>query len=76
MSHLFLIGGGRDPDGAHRTNSPFAEAVLATGRGDVALIVLDEGEDTNADERAAALVLVGLTPQIHVVSPGSPPRGL
>lgn len=76
MSHVFLIGGGRDPDGSHATNAAFARAVLATGREDVALIVLDEGEETNAGERAAALSLVGLTPEVHVVSPGSPPKGL
>jgi cyanophycinase len=76
MSHVFLIGGGRDPDGSHATNAAFARAVLATGREDVALIVLDEGEDTNAEERADALARVGLTPEVHVVSPGSPPKGL
>jgi cyanophycinase len=76
MSHVFLIGGGRDPDGSHATNAPFARTVLATGREDVALIVLDEGEETNAGERAAALALVGLTPEVHVVSPGSPPPAL
>jgi cyanophycinase len=76
VSHLFLTGGGRDPDGSHGTNVAFAEAVRATGRDDVALIVLDEGEDTRADERAAALALVGLAPELYVVSPGRPPAGL
>jgi cyanophycinase len=76
MSHLFLTGGGRDPDGTHATNRPFADAVLATGRSDVALIVLDEGEETGAGERAAALELVGLAPQVHLVSPGAPPAAV
>jgi cyanophycinase len=76
MSHVFLIGGGRDPDGAHRTNVPFAEAVLATGSNEVALIVLDEGDDTPARERAAALELVGLAPRVSIVAPGRPPTGL
>ena len=73
MSRVFLIGGGRDPDGEHGTNAAFADAVLATGRDDVALLVLDEGEDTAADERAAALERVGLAPQVTIVAPGQPP---
>jgi cyanophycinase len=76
MSHVFLIGGGRDPDGAHRTNAAFAKAVLATGRREVALLVLEEGDDTPAQERAAALSLVGLAPEVHIVAPGRPPTGL
>ena len=76
MSHVFLIGGGRDPDGAHRTNLPFAEAVRASGRDDVALLVLDEGEETGAEERAAALELVGLRPAVTIVAPGRPPAPL
>lgn len=76
MSHAFLIGGGRDPDGGHRTNVPFAEAVLATGRNDVALIVLDEGDETHAEERAAALELVGLAPEVLLVAPGRGPGPL
>jgi cyanophycinase len=76
MSHVFLIGGGRDPDGAHRTNVPFAEAVLATGDNEVALIVLDEGDDTPAREWAAALERVGLAPRVSIVAPGRPPAGL
>jgi len=76
VSHVFLIGGGRDPEGAHAINAPFARAVLATGREDVALVVLDEGETTNAEERAEGLRLVGLSPEIHVVSPRKPPSGL
>jgi cyanophycinase len=50
--------------------------VLATGRSDVALIVLDEGEETGADARAEALALVGLEPQVHVVAPGRPPSDI
>jgi cyanophycinase len=73
MFHLFLIGGGHDPDGRHQTNVPFAEAVLATGRNDVALIVLDEGVNTKAEERTAALSLVGLQPEVFLVAPGRPP---
>lgn len=76
MSHVFLTGGGRDPDGSHRTDVPFAEAVLATGRNDVALLVLDEGEETYAGERAAALELVGLAPAVTIVAPGRPPTAL
>lgn len=76
MSHLFLTGGGRDPDGSHRTNAPFARAVLATGAEDVALIVLDEGDDTRAGKRAAGLELVGLRPEVFLAAPGRPPRGV
>jgi cyanophycinase len=76
MSHVFLIGGGRDPEGGHRTNGAFAEAVLATGRREVALVVLDEGDETPAEERAAAMSLVGLAPEVHIVAPGRPPKAL
>lgn len=72
MARTFLIGGGRDPEGAHGTNRPFADAVLATGRADVALLVLDEGEATAADERAEALRVVGLEPEVTIVAPGRP----
>src|SRR5947209_20463264 len=77
MPRTFLIGGGRDPDGGHATNRPFADAVLASGRADVALLVLDEGEDTGAEERAEALRLVGLEPELTIVAPGVavPPIG-
>lgn len=76
VSHLFLTGGGRDPDGARRTNAPFAAAVLATGRREVALIVLDEGDGTPAEEWAASLEVVGLSPEVAIVAPGRPPAGL
>lgn len=72
MAHTFLIGGGRDPQGEHGTSRPFADAVLATGRADVALLVLDEGEETGADERADALRAVGLEPQVTIVGPRRP----
>ena len=70
MSHVFLTGGGRDP----AANLPFAQAVLATGSAEVALIVLDEGAETGAEDRAEALRVVGLEPEIHLVSSGRPPR--
>lgn len=70
MSRVFLIGGGRDGRAA---NAAFAEAVLAAGGPEVALVVLDEGEDTRADERTAALHAVGLAPETFVVAPGRPP---
>jgi cyanophycinase len=72
MPHTFLIGGGRDRDGSHGTNRPFAEAVLATGSGAVALLVLDEGDETDAEGRAEALRLVGLEPEVTIVAPGRP----
>jgi cyanophycinase len=76
VSHVFLTGGGRDPDGSHGTNRAFADAVLAAGANEVALIVLDDGDDTPAEEHAAALELVGLAPQLALVAPGRPPSAL
>jgi len=76
MAQTFLIGGGRDPEGTHGTNRPFADAVLATGRADVALLVLDEGEQTDAEGRAEALRAVGLEPAVTIVGPDRPAPAL
>ena len=73
MAHVFLTGGGRDPDGRHQADVPFAEAVMAMGCSHVALLVLDEGEKTIVEERAAALALVGLEPEVFLIGPGRPP---
>jgi cyanophycinase len=76
VSRAFLIGGGREPEPARLSHLPFADAVRAAGDDRVALIVLDEGDDTDVEGRATALERVGLTPDVHVVAPDRPPRPL
>jgi cyanophycinase len=75
MSHVFLTGGGRDPGGGRRVSAAFADAVRATGRDEVALLVLDEGDPTPSGEWHDALSRAGLAAEVFVVAPGRrPPR--
>lgn len=67
MARTFLTGGGRDD-----INRPYAQAVLATGAGTVAVLVLDEGEGTDVVRWESALRVVGLEPEVTIVAPGAP----
>jgi len=69
VAHLFLTGGGAD-----HAHLPFAEAVLAGGNTEVAVIVLDAGDATDLRDPAASLERAGLRPEVHVVAPGRAPR--
>src|SRR4051794_32676143 len=64
---VFLIGGGRDPDGVAASHAPFAAAVS----GPVACFVLDEPADV--ERWTSALASVGLSDvRVVVLSPSRP----
>jgi cyanophycinase len=72
MAPVFLIGGGRGDDAVRASHVPFARAV---GDGPVAVIVLDEGADTDVGRWTGALARAGAR-ETHavVVSPARPPQ--
>jgi cyanophycinase len=74
--HAFLIGGGRDRALARTALLPFADAVRGRDGRDVAVLVLDEGDETDVARWAGAIEDVDLVPNPIVVAPGKPPGEL
>ena len=72
MPPVFLIGGGRGSEAIRASHEGF---VRAAGGGPIAVVVLDEGDDTDPDRWSAALALAGAR-EVHelVVSASRPPR--
>jgi cyanophycinase len=72
MAPVFLIGGGRDESAIRASHAPF---VAATGGGPIAVLILDEGADTDRDRWTAALAIAGAGEvRPFVVSTARPPR--
>jgi cyanophycinase len=72
MAPVFLIGGGRADAAVRASHAGF---VRAAGGGPIVAIVLDEGDDTDAERWTAALRLAGAAEaRALVVSPARPPR--
>jgi cyanophycinase len=74
-SLVFLIGGGRDPEGVVASHRPFAEAVRRAGGAPVVVLVLDEGRDTDPRRWTGGLDAAGAPgSRALVVSAQRPPR--
>jgi cyanophycinase len=72
MSPVFLIGGGRDDHAVRASHAPFVRAV---GDGPIAVVVLDEGSETDPARWTRALAVAGARDShAVVVSPTRPPR--
>jgi cyanophycinase len=70
----FLIGGGRDEAGVAASHEPFVRAA-SEHAGPIAVLVLDEGEDSDVDRWTAALSAAGAGEMRPVlVSRGRTPR--
>jgi cyanophycinase len=66
----FLIGGGLDPDGVAASHAPFGAAL---GEGQVTVLVLDEGDDTDVERWRSNVEAAGGEAHPVVVSPERPP---
>jgi cyanophycinase len=72
MAPVFLIGGGRGDDAVRASHAAFVRAV---GDGPIAVVVLDEGAETDPPRWTRALALAGTRDShVVVVSPARPPR--
>src|SRR5919112_938139 len=71
VAPVFLIGGGREPEAVRASHAGF---VCAAAGGAIAVVVVDEGEDTDPDRWSAALALAGAREvREFVVSSARPP---
>lgn len=72
MRPVFLIGGGRDPEGVAASHRPFVDA---TGAGTVACLVADDGDGVDEARWTGALRRAGArSVEIVALAPGRPVR--